>query len=133
MVETKRPIGVSILSVLSYIGAGMHGILAILLLVGSSGGFLFNLPQMGALSAFPVIIGVILLGVAALTFFIARGLWKGQDCARILLLVFSWILGVLALLSIFAGNFGGIISVAFYGLIIWYFQFKEETKSFFSS
>ena len=133
MVETKRPIGVSILSVLSYIGAGMHGILAILLLVGSSGGFLFNLPQMGALSAFPVIIGVILLGVAALTFFIARGLWKAQKWARIVLIIFS-ILGIISAIStLVSGSLTqGILNIVINGVIGGYLIFSKKVKTAFS-
>tara|TARA_Y100000034_G_scaffold124124_1_gene171866 strand:+ start:378 stop:788 length:411 start_codon:yes stop_codon:yes gene_type:complete len=132
----ERPIGVSILSVLGYIGAGLSALMGILLLVGSSAGFLSNLPLIGILSllgGLALLGGVILLGLATLQFFIARGLWKGQNWSRILTLVFWWIGGVSTLLSIFSGNFLAIISVAVYGFLIWYLQFKKEVKSYFTS
>jgi uncharacterized membrane protein (DUF2068 family) len=77
--------------------------------------------------------GVIFLVFAAINFFIARGLWKGQEWSRILILIFCWIFGVLSILSIFTGGFAAIILVAIYGLIIWYLQFKKEVKTYFSS
>ena len=96
-----RPAGVTILSVLAFIGAGVLFLVALGALFG--GAIISSTaehPRLGMLAGVgAVIIGVFLLALAALDVVIGLGLWKLQNWARILAIVFS---GIGLLVSIFS-------------------------------
>src|SRR3989344_2185829 len=78
----EMPLGVKVLAVLGYIGAAIALIFAILFFVGAS--FVDTLLQganvpipAGAGAAVAVVMGVLCLILAVLSYFIGRGLWRG--------------------------------------------------------
>jgi hypothetical protein len=86
-----RPNGVTFLAILTFIGAGFLTLAALLMFVG--GALLSNLssyPQFGTLAGVGgAVIGVLLLGIAALYAILGVGLWKLQNWARILAIVLA--------------------------------------------
>ena len=91
------PIGVKIIAILSYIMAA--------LLVLSALGMIFWGAALAAVPAFALFAGgfiviavIILLAFAALYFFVGRGLWIGQNWARIVMIILS-ILGLIGAIS----------------------------------
>ncbi len=129
------PTGVKIISILYYISAVLGVLLTIFLFAGIA--FLSTLfPFLTAISAWGyglVIFSAILaLGFSALSFFIARGLWKLKNWARMLAIVFAG-LGVLGgLYSLFSGfSFSMVIELAVQAAIGGYLLFAKEAKRAF--
>ena len=126
------PLGIKILSILGYIAAGFSVIFALLFFIGA--GFVANIPGLEAFGAGIIIFfGIILLGLGVLDFFIARGLWKGQNWARILLIIFM-ILGIVYALGIlFIGQvIASLLNIVIDVLIGWYLIFNKNVKKFFA-
>lgn len=92
------PIGVKVISVLYYIGAAFSFLFGLLFIVGGAfiGGILGEkLAAWGTIgSSIFIILGIAMLGFGVLDIFIGRGLWKGQNWARIAAIVLA-IFGIL--------------------------------------
>lgn len=120
------PAGVKIISILHYIGA-ILGFIGGIFLIFSFLGFDFIIK----------IVGGFLLIYGIFSFFIARGLWKGKNWAKILAIIFS-ISGFLISLGnlIFKvgeiNRLGTIPSLVIYGFIAGYLLFSNKAKEFFS-
>jgi len=112
----ERPTGVTILSVLGFIGAGMLVLAAIAMFLG--GAFLSNVatrPGLGALAGIGgAIVGVVFLGFAAFYVVTALGLWNLQNWARVLVIV---LLGISVLFSAL-GMLGALVHIRMF-LFIW--------------
>lgn len=133
-VSKSRPVGVSILAVLAYIGAVFTLILGISMIVGSaaiSTVLLKFAPQYTWLTGVGIAafigIGIILLACAVLNYFIGKGLWKGQNWARILVIVLS----ILSILGNLSHPISGIVGIVISAVIIWYLGFNKEAISYF--
>jgi len=127
------PVGVKIISVLYYIGAALELLLAIALFIGA-GTIASKIPLIGALgSGLFIIIGVVFIGLAVLSFFVGRGLWKGQKWARIVAIIFA-VIGVLfALLGMVQGQFvSNIFSLVISAVIGGYLMFSKDVKAAFA-
>lgn len=131
-VSKERHWGITVLSILSYIGAVATLLLGIAMLVGSA--FISNLinqfvPKFTAYATAGtvlfIVLGIISIGLAILDYFIAKGLWNGKNWARILLIIFA-ALGVLGSLHPFS-----IVSLVIDGLIIWYLGFYKPAVNYF--
>lgn len=124
---SKRPVGVTILMVLAYIGAVLAVIGGIAMFVG--GGFLSSLSTVPGVSALigagAVVMGIVLIALGVLYYFIAKGLGDGKNWARIVTLVFS-ALGFIG--SIWPISIVGLI---INGVIIWYLWFNKEAVAYF--
>ena len=139
MVKTKTknmPQGVKIISILYYVAAAIYLLMGILLIAG--GGVLSSLnlegsmPWLAALGGGLLVLGgVIAIAFGVLDFFIAKNLNKGKEWARIIVIVFSVIGFVSALMSLIGGSAGSIISLALNGWIGWYLWLNKETKKYF--
>jgi len=85
----ERPTGVTIISVLGFIGAGLLVFAALGMFLG--GAILSSMaarPGMGAIMGIGgAVVGVVFLGIAALYLVLSIGLWKLQNWARILSIV----------------------------------------------
>jgi hypothetical protein len=132
----QRPTGVTIIAVLDFIGAAGLLILGLLAFAGGSllAGF-FNAaatangttgaaPAAGWMAGLGIFLGAIFLAVAIFVIFVAIGLLKLKNWARITTIVFS-ALGLLSNLNGFRGGMAGgivgpIIGLAINILIIWY-------------
>lgn len=131
-VSHKRPIGVTILSVLSFIGAAFTLLFGLMMFFGSA----FVGPMIARMApqytdftsagiALVIFMGIILIAFAVLDFFIGKGLWNGQNWARIIVLVFA----VLAILgAVFPFN---IVNLIIGGLIVWYLGFNKTALAYF--
>lgn len=138
--ETKDvPVGVKVLSILEYIGAGILLLYAILTPVANP--LMLAFAALG--KAMLIFLEVIMLGLAVLEFFIARGLWRAQNWARILLIIFSCIgvvFGIISLIgAIGSKNLGASLLIAqgvgiilIDGLIAAYLLFSSEVKAAFA-
>jgi len=125
-----RPVGVTILAILEFIGSGICALLGILVIVGAGAGLLGSMTQgqgsgLGSLMA---VIGgalsVFCFIFAALAALLGWGLWTLKNWARIVVIALT-ILGALGtLLSLLnlssAMIVGVVIRLAINGLIIWY-------------
>ncbi len=125
------PSGVKVVSILFYLGAAFELILAILSFV--SVGFVAQVPGLETAAflgaGFLVVIGVVLVGVAVLNFFVARGLWNAKVWARIVALVLMVLSVIGSLFSLALGAIiNGIVTLLIAGLIIWYLGFNKDVK-----
>lgn len=130
------PTGVKVLAVLGYIGAGfliLFGLLSIIFASFMSSFVAENAQGELALSTgFFLIIGIFLLLMGAVNIFISRGLWKGRNWARIVIIIFSIIGFVSAILSLFMGDLTSIISLVINGIVAAYLLFNKKVNKCFS-
>ena len=126
------PTGVKVISVLYYIGAVFEVIFGILLFVGS-GTLKTKVPILAFLGPFLIVGGIILIGLAVLSFFVGRGLWKAQKWSRIVAIVFS-VIGVLfAVLGIAQGQIASnVIGLVISAAIGGYLLFSSGVKAAFA-
>lgn len=129
------PTGVKIIAVLNYIGAVFLLIAGIAFIFGAGAmaSVLAVIPFLASIGAsFFIVIAIIMIALAVLSFFIGRGLWKGQNWARIVSIVFA-IIGVLSgLISLIQGSFGSIVSLIIEGVIGGYLLFSKDVKEAFA-
>jgi hypothetical protein len=151
-VERAAPTGVKIISVLEYISSAVFILMGVLLLIVGivinadptkiqlPNEVLSNFPDMGSFLVYlgPLLIalGVVLMLLSILSFFVAYGLWKGKNWARIMEIVFSVFFFVSAFFSLFRGeNFGdffsSLLNLVFSGAIGGYLLFNKKAKKFF--
>ncbi|QQG38898.1 MAG: hypothetical protein HYS32_00320 [Candidatus Woesearchaeota archaeon] len=124
----KMPLGVKLVSIWFYIIAVLLVIGAVLAFTGSN--FIpQNLP--GILGAVAIALGAFLLVFAVLYFFIARGLWKGRNWARIVAIILA-VIGVFnGFFAVFSGNFVSLIPLAINAAIGYYLGLSKEGKAAF--
>lgn len=105
----ERPVGVTILAVLYFIGAAFTAICGLLFIVGGS--LLSSMARSGGAGAGALlamggaVVGVIFLVIAVLDFVLGIGFIKLQNWARILSIIFTGIsvlFGLFGLVSVFA-------------------------------
>jgi hypothetical protein len=135
MVDGKgAPVGVKIISVLYYIGAALGLISGLFFIFGGAafGSLIEQNPVIGVLgSSLFIVIGIVSLGFAVLDFFIAKGLWRGKNWARIVVIILA-ILGVLgSLSSLINSPLSGIVGILVSGAVGGYLLFSKEVKAFF--
>lgn len=131
------PTGVKVIGVLEYIGAGLCVLAALIFFIGANFMEAYlgaDTAIYGALgSAVFIVLGVLMLGFAILSFFIARGLFKIQKWARIIVIVFSCLGVLFGFLSIFGESIGqGIFNIIVNGLIGGYLLFSKEVQAAFA-
>lgn len=133
--KTKEaPIGVKIISVLYYIGAVLFILVGFLMILGAKS---FLTPNAGNTetnnSAIFILLGILMLGFAVLSFFIGRRLWEGKNWARIFVIILA-ALGIIAGIKILANGkiANSLIIIVIDALIVWYLLLSKEAKSFFS-
>ena len=125
----NRPVGVTILAVLQFIGAGLCVLLGILVVVGAGAGFLGSMTQgQGGTGGLMAMVGgalsVFFFVVAAIGVLLGWGLWNLKNWARITSIVLCGLGALMAVLALL--NFsstiivGVIIRLAINGVIIWY-------------
>ena len=108
--EKHRPLGVTIIAILTLIG----GIIFL-----ASGLFLLIIG-----------IGIILLALGIAYLVMAYGLWKGKAWAWTITLILSAIGIIVAIVSIVLGNVAAIINAIIHGIVI-YYLYRPNVKAFF--
>jgi len=125
------PIGVKIISVLYYISAFALGLLGILAIALPQ---FVPLPIPGVTSQIVLgVFGLVIIGLGVLSFFIARGLWKGKQWAYVIVILFS-VLGVINdIVSFFLDGYSNIVlaGLLFNGVIACYLIFDKDVKRAF--
>ena len=130
------PVGVKIIAVLDYIAAVALLLAGIGMFVGAGAfaTYFSSIPVIGPMIAgLAVVLGIIFIALAVLEFFMGRGLWKGQNWARIVQIIFAIIGVIIAILGMVQGNItSNIISLVISGVIGSYLLFSNDVKSAFS-
>ncbi len=134
MAEQKGvPTGVKVISVLYYIGAGLLFLLGLAAIFGA-GAFVTMLSQLGPLAALGtgmfIVMGIIMIGLAVLSFFIARGLWNGRSWARIVAIILAALSIINGVYSI-AQGMGGWVGLVIQLIIGGYLLFNKDVKEAF--
>ena len=126
------PTGVKIISVLYYIGAVIELLLGIALIF-FAGALKTKIQFLAFLGPFLIVGGIIFIGLAVLSFFVGRGLWKGQKWSRIVAIVFAVIGVLLTVLGMVQGQIASnIVSLLVSGGIGGYLLFSSDVKTAFS-
>ncbi len=140
----ERPIGVTVLAILDFLGALLciGGGLVLLLGMGIAGAGMMQQSRGGGafLAGLGAVGGVVCLIAAAISALVGFGLWKLRNWARILTIVFSGlgILGGLPGLATALLHFNlptlvfTLVFLGIYALIIWY-MFQPHVKQAFGT
>lgn len=142
--ETKnshKAVGVQVISILHYISAaflGLSGLLIMLfsnIMVSAINSSEANIDPNIAAMITPGLfigIGIVLIVIAVLIFFIGRGLWKLKQWARICAVILSTLLAVYSIYSMILGfRVMQVIWLLIYLLIAGYLAFSKEAKAAF--
>jgi hypothetical protein len=128
MSDKKIPTGVKVLSIIHYIGAGLYALIALMTIVGM-GMITLILPM---LAGFGFLITILLIGLAVLSFFIAKGLGKGKNWARILVIIFSGLGIILGIIQMIGGDiFNSILTIIVEGIVGGYLLLNKQVKGYF--
>ena len=130
--EVKEiPIGVKIIAIFHYICAGIFFIIGVLFLFIGRQVFSNEL-EGGNSSLIMILTAIFVLIFVLLYFFIGRGLWKGQNWARIVVIIFSIGEILVAIIMLFIDFFTGISIAIISGIIAGYLLFNSKVKQAFS-
>ena len=131
--KLEVPIGVKIISIIYYLFAGFCVFSALFILIGGATLGLDTIPLLGTLFlALRSVMAIFLIATAVLEFFIARGLWKGQSWARVLVIIFSMFGLLFSLIGLAGGAYlQGTMGLVVNGFIGGYLLFSKESKSHF--
>lgn len=140
------PVGVKVIAIFDYIIAALSALFAIILLL-AAGGIFTNRERIinelniavgnidlaaGAMTGVIFLIAIFMLAIAVFVFFVARGLWKGRNWARITEIIIVAIGFINALMALFQGDYNSILGLAINGLIGGYLLFNSDAKRAFS-
>ena len=122
MQQKNRPIGVTIIAILTIIGG--IGFLASGIAAVVAAPFLSDMEGLSAG------IGAALMALGIAYFVMAYGLWKGKGWAWTITLVLSFIGIVLGIASIVTGNIGAVFHLII-NIIVVYYLYRPNVKAFF--
>lgn len=152
--KTQIPLGVKVISVLNYIGAAILLLLFIAFLMSGIG--ILSNKDLGdqlvnqinsqanslnegfkeitykVLGVLFIILSVLFIGLAILMFFLGRGLWKGQEWARITEIVLAFFGTILSISDLIGGNYISVMWLLVDVLIGSYLLFSKEVRRTFS-
>jgi uncharacterized membrane protein (DUF2068 family) len=124
----RRPLGVTIITILAAIDGLLFILGGLFLLLGSSAlGIAIDSAALGGLAA---VIGAITLVTGILLLVFAWGAWGLQPWAWTLGVVLEAIAIVLGLFSLFNGSGGAVLSIAIAALITWYLFQPDVRRAF---
>ncbi|HLC62894.1 MAG TPA: DUF2127 domain-containing protein [Candidatus Nanoarchaeia archaeon] len=128
------PLGVKIISVIYWISAGLLALLGLLMMLFSSSiNEVLSLMLIGLPSWAFIVLGLFLVGLGILSFFIARGLWKGRQWAFTLAILFA-VLGIINdIVNLILGkiNWQLIIGLVFNVIVFSYLAFNKDVRKAF--
>lgn len=130
------PVGVKIISVLYYIGAALSVLGGLGVIIGGSiiGDALSQMIPFGmALGGIAIVVGIFLIALGVLDFFIGMGLWKGQSWARIVAIVLAAVGLLMAIIGMAGGNItGNILGLLFNGIVGGYLLLSKPVQAAFA-
>jgi len=129
----KIPLGIKIIAVIYYIATVFY--LGIALISFFKSGLISKIPDFATIITprISILFGITFLLLSILSFFIARGLFKFQKWARIVLIIFSVVNIIGGIFSIIEGNLTSSINLVFNLVIASYLLFNKKVKSAFSN
>lgn len=108
--QKQRPLGVTLIAILTAIGGIIFLASGLVLLI--------------------VGIGIILLALGIAYLIMAYGLWKGRGWAWTITLILSVIGIIVAIATIVAGNVSAVINIIIHAVVI-YYLYRPNVKAFF--
>ncbi len=129
---TEVPVGAKILAVLSFIGAAFSLLGGAIILITTGTGAIGFLEEYPISPTGAVAIGIGLLGLAVLNVFVGRGLWLGQNWARLFLIITQGIGAIFNIWSLLQGDLGVLTSLTINILILWYLWLNESIRAAFT-
>ena len=130
------PKGIKIISIMYYAGAVVSLLFGIFMLIGAGtmSTIIAKVPLLALMGASMfVILGIFMIVVGLITFFLARGLWKLKQWARVVTIILLIISILLAIFSIATtGVLGGISNLVFNLVVVGSLLFSSKVKSAFS-
>lgn len=134
--ESGVPIGVKLISILSYLSGGakilIGGAIAILGAAATSLVSIFFPIGSGPPSvAMVIVMGFLIVFLGSLEIAIGYGLWTNRNWARITAITVASLLAVISLISFPMGMSSSVIGLIVSGLIIWYLGFNQEARNAF--
>jgi hypothetical protein len=137
--SSNAPLGVKIISVLHYILTGIYALFGIFIIIYSKS-LATNIADSASLlssdvagiTVILIIFSVFLIGVGVLEFFVARGLWRVKQWARILAIILAILGTVSAIYSLIVNfKYSQIVQLLIDSAIGIYLLFSEEVKEAF--
>lgn len=129
----KAPVGVQIISVIYYISAALCALFGLLMIFGAN--YIVSVFSQIGFTFSPVVFivfGVIFIGVAILSFFVGRGLWKLKLWAKVLAIIFACLGILVAICYMIKGfTFMQLIILIIDAVIGAYLIFSKEVKTAF--
>lgn len=129
--DTARPVGVSILAILTWIGAA--GLLLLAMFFLFLGALLGATGEEGAAIAGTVVggfVGGIILIVCLVEALIGYGLWTGRNWAWILAIIGSGFYAIAGLIGLSQGGYESVVPLGLAGGMLWYL-FQPGVKRYF--
>jgi hypothetical protein len=133
--KKEVPTGVKIISIVYYVWAVFAFLVAFVFLLGFSE-VIFTFPLLGLFSLlsseFFIVISIFLFGIGAITLLVAKGLWNGQNWARIFAIVISSV-KMLGTFTLITRGFviDNVISFAINLIIIIYLASSQKVRRSF--
>jgi uncharacterized membrane protein (DUF2068 family) len=122
MQQKHRPLGVTIIAILTIIGG--IGFLASGIAALGAAPFLSDMEGLSAG------IGAALIALGIAYFVMAYGLWKGKGWAWTITLILSYVGIALGIVSIVTGNIGAVFHLII-NIIVVYYLYRPNVKMFF--
>jgi len=133
--EQSPPTGVKVIAVLYYISAVMAVILGSLFFIGGRaiGSIAGPVQELEAFGSILFIIGIVLIGLGVLSFFVGRGLWKARPWARVVAIIFAALGTLMAIISMIEDiNVINMFSLVTNPIIGGYLLFSSDVKQVFA-
>lgn len=133
----KIPVGVQVSSILFYIFAGLCALIGLFFIIGANtivSLIADSTPELASIITGPIfiILGIIIIGIGILSFFVGRGLWKLKSWARILAIILAILCVVYTVYTIIKSfAFMQLIDLIIGGFIAIYLIFSNEAKKAF--
>ncbi len=128
----KSPLGIKILSGFSFVAVVLYLVVAGIAFFGKD--ILSKIPNFGieqSASGFFIFMGLIMVVLALIFLFIAFGLIKGMQSARVTLITISGIFIIGGVFSLVEENYISIINLVFNLTILLYLLLNKKVKRFF--
>ena len=132
--QKEIPLGVKIISVLNYVNAVLSVLIGLLFIILALTNYNITIPETGeqVSTIAIVVLSVLLIIVGVISFFIGRGLWKGQNWARITSIILSAIGVVFAAASLTTGGLSNAFGLVINVIVAGYLAFNKKVKKAFS-
>jgi len=135
--NSEVPEGVKIISVLTLAGAAIVGLIGVFFIslydMASQNPELLAAAGSSISANSFILLGLLMITLGVFEYFVGRGLWKLQNWARFVVLFFSGLGLVMAIISLFQGSLvTPISSLAINGLIVWYLGFSKSVRKAFA-